>query len=152
MAEYWGAKADPNYGYSPYSGQLHYGQHEGSSEPFTAKAGENNTMTIEEIKARIHNMHPEKISALADQWQNAWTLLENVRSYVLQESNLLHDEHWHSPKARDAFLMKGPGDALAYLDVWMDATQKNVTALRHLVHIAQDARRDIDTLFAEYLQ
>jgi hypothetical protein len=152
MAEYWGAKADPNYGYSPYSGQLHYGQHEGSSEPFTAKAGENNTMTIEEIKARIHNMHPEKISALADQWQNAWTLLENVRSYVLQESNLLHDEHWHSPKARDAFLMKGPGDALAYLDVWMDATQKNVTALRHLTHIAQDARRDIDTLFAEYQQ
>lgn len=152
MVDYWGAKADPNYGYSPYSGQLHYGQHESSSEPFTSKAGDGNTMTIEEIRARIHNMHPEKISALGDQWQNAWTLLDNVRTYVLRESTLLHDEHWESPQARDAFLRKGPGEALAYLDVWMDAVQKNVTALRHLVQIAIDARRDIDALWTEYEQ
>jgi len=152
MTSYWGATADPNYGYSPYSGQLHYGQHESSSEPFTARPGDGNDTTIEEIAAKIHNMHPEKISVLADQWQNAWTLLDNVRTYVLRESNLLHDEHWQSPKARDAFLQKGPGDALAYLDVWMEAVQKNVTALRHLVQITTDARRDVDNLLAEYRQ
>lgn len=150
MTDYWGATADPNYGYSPYSGQLHYGQHQMSSAPFTSKAGDGNSTTIEIIKARIHNMHPELISALADQWLNAWTVMDNVRSYVLKESNLLRDKHWDSPKARDAFLRKGPGEALAYLDVWMDAAQKNVTALRHLVTIAQDARRDIDALVAEY--
>ncbi|MBO3737756.1 hypothetical protein [Actinoplanes flavus] len=152
MVDYWGAKADPNYGYSPYSGQLHYGQHESSSEPFTSKAGDGNNMTIEEVRARIHNMHPEQISALGDQWQNAWTVLDNVRTYVLRESTLLHDERWESPQARDAFLRKGPGEALAYLDVWMDAVQKNVTALRHLTQITIDARRDIDTLWTEYEQ
>ena len=152
MSDYWGAKADPNYGYSPYSGQLHYGQHPSSDEPFTSKAGEGNSLTIELVRSKIYNMHPERIAALADQWQNAWTLLENVRSYVLRESTLLHDKHWNSPKARDAFLMKGPGEALAYLEVWMEATLKNSTALRHLVHIAQDARRDIDNLVAEYEQ
>jgi urease accessory protein UreE len=150
MVDYWGATADPNYGYSPYSGQLHYGQPELSSVPFTSKAGDGNSTTIEMIKTRIHNMHPEVLSALADQWLNAWTVLDNVRSYVLKESNLLHDKSWDSPKARDAFLRKGPGEALAYLDVWMEAAQKNVTALRHLVTIAQDARREIDALVAEY--
>lgn len=152
MVDYWGTKADPNYGYSPYSGQLHYGQHKSSSEPFTSKAGDNNSMTIEEIRTRIRNMHPERISALGDQWQNAWTVMDTVRTFVLQSSNLLHDEHWQSPKARNAFMGKGPGEVLAYLDVWMEAAQRNVTALRHLVQIAIDARRDIDNLWDEYQQ
>ena len=34
MGEYWGATADPNYGYSPYSGQLKYGSYPPSQVPF----------------------------------------------------------------------------------------------------------------------
>ncbi len=150
MADYWGATADPNYGYSPYSGQMRYGSHPASTEPFTSPPGEGNPATVELIKMRIHNMHPERISALADQWQNAWTLMSNVRTYLLRQSTVLHDEHWKSPQARDEFLRRGPGEALAYLDVWMEAAQKNVTALRHLVDVASDARRDIDELVRRY--
>lgn len=151
MADYWGATADPNYGYSPYSGQLHYTQHEYSTQSFTPAADrEGNSLTIEEIEMRINNAHPERIAALADQWQNAWTLMSNVRSYVLQQSNVLYNEHWKSPEARNAFMQKGPGEALAYLDVWMEAANKNITALRHLVHITQDARDDMFQLMKDY--
>ena len=93
MSEYWKAKADPNLGYSQYSGQTHYGPHQLSSEPFTPEATDGTSgMKIEEIEMRIHNMHPEQISALADQWLNAWTLLSQVHEYVLEQSNVLNDE------------------------------------------------------------
>ena len=39
MGEYWGATADPNYGYSPYSGQLRYQQPRLSDVPFTSRPG-----------------------------------------------------------------------------------------------------------------
>ncbi|GLY01588.1 hypothetical protein [Actinoplanes sp. NBRC 101535] len=150
MVDYWGTTADPNYGYSPYSGRLHYGTHQSSDEPFTSKPGSADGKTIEEIRMRIRNMHPEKIAELADHWQNAWSVMDNVRTYVLGSSNRLEAESWQSPKARDAFLGKGPGEVLAYLDVWMDAAQQNVTALRHLVQISITARADMDALWAEY--
>ncbi|BCJ45177.1 hypothetical protein GCM10010168_69780 [Actinoplanes ianthinogenes] len=148
--EYWGASADPNYGYSPYSGQLHYGSHAASDAPFTQKAGEGNNTTIEEIHRKIHNMHPERIAVLADQWQNAWTLMSEVRSYLLAESEALEKESWKSPKAREAFLKMGPGQSLAYLDVWMDAAQVNVTQLRHVVLITKAAQNSIDDLVDQY--
>ncbi|MEV6345998.1 hypothetical protein [Actinoplanes sp. NPDC051851] len=152
MAGYWGATADPHYGYSPYSGQLHYGDHPQSGVVLTEPPGEGNGTTIEAIGRRFHNMHPERIAALAEQWQNSWTLLNEVRSYVLARSEVLEREHWRSPGARDAFLRMGPGTALAYLDVWMDAAQNNVTTLRHLVNVTADARRDIDDLLRRYEQ
>ena len=152
MADYWGATADPNYGYSPYSGQLHYHPPRLSDAPFTAPPGTAGAMSIEEIGRRIYNMHPERIAALADQWQNAATMMSTVRSFVLLQSNALYEQHWRSPQARDAFLKRGPGEALAYLDVWMDAAQNNVTALRHLVLVARDARKAMDDLLRRYEQ
>uniref|UniRef100_UPI001E300D90 hypothetical protein n=1 Tax=Actinoplanes sp. DH11 TaxID=2857011 RepID=UPI001E300D90 len=152
MGEYWGATADPNYGYSPYSGQTRYGTHPPSQIPFSAPPGPANPLTVEAVATKIRNLHPEQMAALADQWQNAWSFLADVRNFVVQQSTVLQDEHWQSPAARDAFLRRGPGEALTYLDVWMDAAQNNVTALRHLVNVSLDARRDIDQLTARYEQ
>jgi hypothetical protein len=149
-ADSWGAAADPNYGYSPYSGQLHYGSHTSSDAPLTQKPGEDNNTTIEQIHRQIHNMHPERIAVLADQWQNAWTLMSEVRAYLKTESEALERESWKSPKARDAFLRMGPGQSLAYLDVWMDAAQVNVTQLRHVVLITKEAHKAIDDLIEQY--
>ena len=150
MGEYWGATADPNYGYSPYSGQTRYGTHPSSQIPFTAPPGAGNPLTVEAVAVKIRNLHPEQMAALADQWQNTWSFMADIRQFVVQQSTVLQDEHWQSPAARDAFLRKGPGEALTYLDVWMDAAQNNVTALRHLVNVSLDARRDLDQLLVRY--
>ena len=150
MADYYGASADPNHGYSPYSGQLHYGSYPPSALPFTAPPGPGNPTTVEQVAERIYNMHPEEMAALADQWQNAWSFLADVRGFVLDQSNVLRDETWQSPAARDAFLQKGPGETLAYLDVWMDAAQQNVTALRHMVNVSTEARYAVARLLIAY--
>ncbi|MEV6306867.1 hypothetical protein AB0M02_46240 [Actinoplanes sp. NPDC051861] len=152
MGEYWGATADPNYGYSPYSGQEHYAAHPVSQVPFTAPPGPGNPLTVEVVAAKIRNMHPEQMAALADQWQNARSFLEGIRHSVVQQSTVLQDEQWRSPAARDAFLRRGPGEVLTYLDVWIDAVQRNITALRHLVGISLEARREVDGLVQRYEQ
>ncbi|BEL09185.1 hypothetical protein Q0Z83_073760 [Actinoplanes sichuanensis] len=140
MADHYGFTADPNYGYSQYSGQTHYGSYPPSTLPYTAPPGPNNPDTVEQISLRIRNMHPEEMATLADQWQNAWAFLADVRGFLVKQSDVLRDESWQSPAARDAFLKMGPGETLAYLDMWMDAAQQNVTALRHLVNVSTEAR------------
>ncbi|MEU8656695.1 WXG100 family type VII secretion target [Actinoplanes philippinensis] len=150
MAGHYGFTADPNYGYSPYSGQTHYGSYPPSTLPYTAPPGPGNPDTVEQISVRIRNMHPEEMAALADQWQNAWAFLADVRDFLVKQSDVLRDESWQSPAARDAFLKRGPGETLAYLDVWMDAAQQNVTALRHLVNVTTEARYAMARLETDY--
>ncbi|WP_430789803.1 hypothetical protein [Actinoplanes sp. G11-F43] len=150
MADYFGASADPNYGYSPYSGQTHYGSYPPSTLPFSAPPGPGNPATVEQISQRIRNLHPEQMAALADQWQNAHSFLADVHDFVRRQSTVLRDEAWQSPAARDAFLRAGPGETLAYLDVWMEAAQKNVVALRHLVTVSMEARHQMDLLLRDY--
>ncbi|SDT65092.1 hypothetical protein [Actinoplanes derwentensis] len=152
MPDYFGATADPNYGYSPYSGQTHYGSYPPSTLPFSAPPGPGNPATVEQISQRIRNLHPEQMAALADQWQNAWAFLADVRDVVFRQSTVLRDESWQSPAARDTFLRLGPGETLAYLDVWMEAAQKNVIALRHLVTVSTEARHQMELLLRDYEQ
>ncbi|HWS31326.1 MAG TPA: hypothetical protein VN408_01140, partial [Actinoplanes sp.] len=152
MSDYFGATADPNYGYSPYSGQTHYGTYPPSALPLSAPPGPGNPATVEQIAQRIRNLHPEQMAALADQWQNAWAFLADVRDLVRKQSTVLRDESWQSPAARDAFLMMGPGETLAYLDVWMEAAQKNVVALRHMVNVSTEARHQLELLLRDYEQ
>jgi hypothetical protein len=116
MADHYGFTANPNYGYSQYSGQTHYGSYPASTLPYTAPPGPGNPATVEQISVRIRNMHPEEMAALADQWQNAWAFLADVRGFLVNQSNVLRDESWQSPAARDAFLKAGPGETLAYVD------------------------------------
>ncbi|ONH32212.1 hypothetical protein [Protofrankia sp. BMG5.30] len=105
---------------------------------------------IEVIRRRIMNQHPEDISALADQWQNAYNLLSSIRQQLLDQSNILYEQAWRSARARDAFMEKGPGEALAYLQDWMDAALDNVNGLRALVDIAQRSRADMENLWNRY--
>ncbi|AEH07784.1 MULTISPECIES: hypothetical protein [Protofrankia] len=105
---------------------------------------------IEVIRRRIMNQHPEDISALADQWQNAYNLLSSIRQQLLDQSNILYEQAWRSARARDAFMEKDPGEALAYLQDWMDAALDNVNGLRALVDIAQRSRADMENLWNRY--
>ncbi|GIF04467.1 hypothetical protein [Actinoplanes siamensis] len=148
---FFDATADPNYGYSPYSGQLHYGNPTYSSE-YTPAPGGKNGLTIEVIELMIKNSHPEQISVLGDHWQNVVTLLTRYKTYLHDQSVQLRNEDWTAPEARDAFLRKGPGEALVYLDAWIQAAQKNLTALRHLVDVAIESRKEMDDLMKRYRQ
>ncbi|HEU4421340.1 MAG TPA: hypothetical protein VFR67_02235, partial [Pilimelia sp.] len=93
MAEYWGARA---YYFSggPNGEGTRYTMPEPSNVEFTMPRGENNGTTIETIRQRLLNQHPEDISALADQWQNAYNLLSSIRAQLLDTSNTLYNEHW----------------------------------------------------------
>jgi hypothetical protein len=151
MGDYWGARAYPAHGGPNGEGQ-HYVMPPAFTENFTSPPSEGNPMTIDEIKQRINNMHPEDIAVLADQWQNAYTLMSQVKAYVFEQSTVLHDEHWRDAQAREYFMKSGPGETLAYLDMWMDAAQENVTALRGLVTVVQQARTDMARLWQRYEQ
>jgi hypothetical protein len=105
---------------------------------------------IEVINRKIMNQHPEDISLLADRWQNAHDLLASIRQQVLDQSNVLYQQHWREARARDIFMQKGPGETLAYLDDWVDATLSNRDALRALVMVATDARTRMERLYADY--
>jgi hypothetical protein len=149
MTDYWGARAYPASG-GPNGEGTRYVMPQPFTDRFTSPEGEGNGMTIEEIRMRIVNEHPEDIAALADQWQNAYTLMSHVKQHLFDQSTVLYNEHWRHAEARDAFMKAGPGQTLAYLDEWMGAAQNNVTVLRGLVHIATKARTDIEDLMRRY--
>ncbi|MFJ8688066.1 hypothetical protein [Micromonospora wenchangensis] len=150
MADYWGAQATYAHGGPRGEGTRYVMPPENPDLKFTPAPGGEGGATIETVRQQVLGQHPEDISALADQWQNAYNLLQSIHQQLLSASRTLHDEHWKSPQARDAFLKAGPGKTLAYLDEWMDAAQHNVTALRAMVGIARDSRAEMDRLWTEY--
>ncbi|MFE7874836.1 WXG100 family type VII secretion target, partial [Micromonospora humida] len=150
MADYWGAQATYAHGGPRGEGTRYVMPPENPDLKFTPAPGGAGGATIEAVRQQVLGQHPEDISALADQWQNAYNLLQSIHQQLLSASQTLHDEHWKSPQARDAFLKAGPGKTLAYLDEWMDAAQHNVTALRAMVGIARDSRAEMERLWTEY--
>ncbi|MGC5659549.1 hypothetical protein ACN261_03925 [Micromonospora sp. WMMD723] len=150
MADYWGAQATYAHGGPRGEGTRYVMPPENPDLKFTPAPGGEGGATIEAVRQQVLGQHPEDISALADQWQNAYNLLQSIHQQLLSASQTLHDEHWKSPQARDAFLKAGPGKTLAYLDEWMDAAQHNVTALRAMVGIARDSRAEMERLWTEY--
>ncbi|MBO4162447.1 WXG100 family type VII secretion target [Micromonospora antibiotica] len=150
MADYWGAQATYAHGGPRGEGTRYVMPPENPDLKFTPAPGGEGGATIEAVRQQVLGQHPEDISALADQWQNAYNLLQSIHQQLLSASRTLHDEHWKSPQARDAFLKAGPGKTLAYLDEWMDAAQHNVTALRAMVGIARDSRAEMERLWTEY--
>src|SRR5262249_15822169 len=146
--DYWGAYAYSSGG--PQGQGTHYFEPEYGSISYTPKAGGNGADNIDVVNMKIMNQHPESISALADEWQNAHNLLQSIKTQLLTESNKLYNEHWKSSAAKDLFMKSGPGWTLAYLDEWLDATLSNVRALRALVGIARKSRTDMENLYKEY--
>ena len=143
MADYWGARASRPHG-GPNGEGTTYVQPDFSNVDFTVP------QTIEEIRQKINNQHPEDIALLADQWLNAYNLLSSIKQQLFDQSTTLYNEYWKEAAAKEAFMQRGPGEALAYLDEWMDAAMSNVTALRALVTIAQNSRDEMETLWQRY--
>ncbi|SIR64952.1 hypothetical protein [Micromonospora avicenniae] len=150
MADYWGARATYPHGGPSGEGTRYVTPPQQTDLKFTPPPADEGGETIEAIRVQLMGQHPEDISALADQWQNAYNLLHSIHQQLFKASQVLHDETWKSPQARDAFLQAGPGKTLAYLDEWMDATLNNVAALRAMVGIARDSRAEMDRLWTEY--
>lgn len=150
MSTYWGAQISPYHG--RYSYRYHLAWMEGHDYQPTQEPGDDNATTIEQIRIRIMNQHPEDIAALADQWKRAYDLLFNIWLQLLSQSNRLDEEAWKSSEAKALFLEKGPGTTLAYLDEWRKAAADNHEVLRGMVYIAQDAREDMEELWQEYEQ
>ena len=152
MVDYWGARAhypiDSPSGYR--DGPRYYVDPPVKSYNYTPLRSPENPATIQQLRQTILAMHPEYISTLADEWQNAYDLLSHVRGQLLDRSNMLYHEYWKSPNAKEAFMKAGPGPTLAYLDEWMEAAQNNVSVLRALVNVTVKARKDMDDLWAEY--
>ncbi|HKD99242.1 MAG TPA: hypothetical protein VKB69_16810 [Micromonosporaceae bacterium] len=153
--DYWGAEAVR---YS--AGPRGEGQWYTSPDP-NAGAGDftpppssdgNSGPTIDQIHAQLHNSQPAHLSALADQWQNLYNLLDAIRKQLLDETTELADDKWKSGNARDAFLKTGPGDTLAYLDAWMDSALSNQTALRAIVSIILEYQAKMDPIWRDYQQ
>jgi hypothetical protein len=151
VVDYWGAQAHyPIDSPGGYRTPRYYVEPQGLSVTYTQPRSDANTVNIFTIHQQFQGMHPEYISTLADEWQNAYDLLSHVRGQLLDRSNMLYHEYWKSPRAKEAFMKAGPGPTLAYLDAWMDAAQNNVSALRALVNITIKARKDMDDLWAQY--
>ncbi|TYB95953.1 hypothetical protein FXF53_23250 [Micromonospora sp. WP24] len=150
MADYWGARAIYPHGGPSGEGTRYVTPPQQTDLQFTPPPADEGGATIEAVRQQVLGQHPEDISALADQWQNAYNLLQSIHQQLFNASQALHDETWKSPQARDAFLQAGPGKTLAYLDEWMDATLNNVAALRAMVGIARDSRAEMDRLWTEY--
>ncbi|GAA4599516.1 hypothetical protein BJY16_003105 [Actinoplanes octamycinicus] len=149
MGDYFGATEDPAVTFSPYGGRMYYGDGK-YTLGYTPEAGGDNNHTIEQIEFMINNAHPEQIAVLGDHWQNVVTMLTQYKTYLHDQSKELEKSHWESPDAKNLFLKKGPGEALVYLDIWIQAAQTNVTALRHLVEVAIDSREEMRQLIDRY--
>jgi hypothetical protein len=143
MADYWEGRASRPHG-GPNGEGTNYVQPDFGGVDFAVP------QTIEEIRQKIMNQHPEDIAALADQWQNAYNLLSSIKQQLFDQSTTLYNEYWRDARARAEFMRRGPGETLAYLDEWMDSAMNNVTALRGLVTIAQNSRDRMETLWQQY--
>jgi hypothetical protein len=152
MVDYWGAQA-VWYSSGPDGfGQWYRPPSQDTGASFTMPPSTDGTSTpsIDEIRAQLHNAQPAHISALADQWQNLYNLLFEIRQEVFLESDTLYEEKWKSGAARDAFMRAGPGQALAYLDAWMDSALSNQQALSLIASIILDYQSQMNTLWKEY--
>jgi hypothetical protein len=105
---------------------------------------------ISELKPMVMNQQPAHISALADQFVNAQTLLASLASTIRAHSETLYNETWTHSAARDEFMKRGPGKVLAYLQAWHDDMGQNVRQLRLLVEPIQNSQTRMETLYQEY--
>jgi hypothetical protein len=130
------------------------GQVSGSQEMYNKDPGWQNYnasgLGIAELHTWVSNQKPAEISVLADQFQRSYDLLVDLETEVRGQSQSLYTEKWTDGKARDAFMSKGPGAVLAYVQDWQQQLIYNVTALRSLVGPITTSQHDMDDLWARY--
>jgi hypothetical protein len=147
--EYWGARSF--FASGGPEGVNRYTPSPAGPSQWTMPNDDKNSATIDEIHRQLMAQHPEIISLLADEWQNAYNMLANIRGQLLDESNALYNESWRNSDARDAFMKAGPGITLAFLDDWMTGASNNVSALRALVGIATESRTTITNTWNDFM-
>jgi len=107
---------------------------------------------ISELKPWVMNQQPAHISALADQYVNAQSLLAELMNTIRAHSTKLYNETWTHSDARDSFMQRGPGKVLAYLQQWHTSLGESVLALRKLVDPVQTSQTEMDALYKRYEQ
>jgi len=105
---------------------------------------------ISELKPWVMNQQPAHISALADQFVNAQTLLTELSNAIRTQSQKLYNETWTHSAARDEFMKRGPGKVLAYLKAWHDDLGESARQLRLLVEPVQRSQTRMEALYREY--
>lgn len=107
--------------------------------------------TIATVRQKILSEKPAVVSELADEWLNAYRMLDAIGNEVVAQGKQLDDD-WQSPNHTDQkFLAMGPGKTMVYLDYWKTQAANQVTALRNLVNVIEDAQSQMNTLYQQYL-
>ena len=70
-------------------------------------------LTIAALKPYVMNQQPAHVSALADQFVNAQTVLTELSNTIRAHSTRLYNETWTNSDARGQFMLMGPGKVLA---------------------------------------
>jgi hypothetical protein len=105
---------------------------------------------FKELEVMVSNQQPFHISALADQFRNVRYLLNILQWEVRNRSNALFSDGWTDGKARDAFMVKGPGRVLAYLQNWAEQIKDNEKALRNLLDPIDESMTTMNRYVKEY--
>jgi hypothetical protein len=151
---YWGAEAYWYHSDSPDGfGEWYSPPNNDAKTTFTARPSTDGSgTTIDATHQALVSAQPAHLTALSDQWMNLYYLLFKIREEVYNESNTLYVDKWKGGKARHAYMQKGPGAALAYLDTWIDASLANATALQAMVAIIDDYRGRMEPIWNEYVR
>jgi hypothetical protein len=107
-------------------------------------------LTIAALKPYVMNQQPAHVSALADQFVNAQTVLTELSNTIRAHSTRLYNETWTNSDARAGFMLQGPGKVLAYLKNWHEDLDRNVRALRTLVEPMRTSQSAMEQLWIDY--
>lgn len=138
---------DPNFGariaLGPYSNNV-FG--DGTGADWFTPNWQPTTEKFEELSIWVMNQKPAHVHALGDMFVRAAQLLRELESNVRARSMSLFSEQWTRGEARDSFMVKGPGQLLAYLQDWATQQAWNIDAMYDLVEPIQKSQTDMQAL------
>jgi hypothetical protein len=142
----WGATVDMgDVGYTAFSDESPAGY-----SWFEWEIYEGGDKDITVLRPWVLNQKPAHISALADQFRNARTLLVELENAVRLHSQKLFNETWTNSDARQSFMQRGPGRVLAYLQDWQTQVEINETTLRALLEPIRSSQTEMEQLWRDY--
>ena len=106
--------------------------------------------TIVMLKPWVMNQQRHHISALADQFRNARRVLEELETTVRAQSQQMITDIWTKGVARDEFMKRGPGLALAYIQNWKEQVLYNELGLRSLLTPIETSQGKMEVLWGQY--
>jgi hypothetical protein len=105
---------------------------------------------IATIRRQLLSENHSIVSELADQWLNAYHLLEAIETQLVSQATQLQD-NWHSTNGSvDAFLKALPGLTYVYLQYWKDMVANQIRGLRNLQNVIEAAQKIIDEYWIQF--